>query len=122
MSITEILASFAKDTQVSIVLSLIAADFVLGIAAALKLGTFRMTYIANFARNDLLGKVLPWFAVFALSKASGAAGLVGPIDWGNASDALFVIATGAMGGSILKSLADFGVTLPNPLAGPSPRP
>jgi hypothetical protein len=122
MSIIQILASFAHDRQVAIVVSMIVADVVLGVAAALKAGTFRMTYLANFARNDLLGKVFPWFVVFALDKASSSAGIVGPIDWSQANTVAFAAVTLAMAGSILKSLADFGVTLPAALAGPSPRP
>jgi hypothetical protein len=122
MSITQILASFAHDQQVGVVLSLIVADFILGVAAAFKLGTFRLTYLANFARNDLLGKVFPWFVVFALDKASSGTGIVGPIDWSQANTVAFAAVTLAMAGSILKSLADFGVTLPAALAGGSPRP
>ena len=108
MNITAIISSFAHDKQLAVVVSLIAADFVLGVLASFKLGTFRLTYLSNFAKNDLLGKVVPWFAVFALDKASGAAGIVGPIDWSQVSTAAFVAVTAAMAGSILSSLADLG--------------
>lgn len=109
MNITAIISSFAHDKQLAVVVSLIFADFILGVLASFKLGTFRLTYLSNFARNDLLGKVVPWFAVFALDKASNAAGIVGPIDWSQVSTAAFVAVTAAMVGSILSSLSDLGL-------------
>ena len=120
MSITAILASFAHDKQLALVLSLIVADFVLGVLAAFKAGTFRLTYVSNFARNDLLGKVVPWFAVFALDKATSGAGIVGPVDFSHAATIAFGIVTLAMAGSILSSLADLGISLPAQLAGHTP--
>ena len=109
MDITAILNSFAHDKQLGVVIMLIVADFILGVAAAAKLGTFRLTYLSNFAKNDLLGKVLPWFLVFALDKGSHAAGIVGPIDWSQMNTAAFAVVTAAMVGSILSSVADLGL-------------
>jgi hypothetical protein len=120
MDITAILSSFAHDKQLGVVISLIVADFILGVAVAFKFGTFRLTYVSNFARNDLLGKVFPWLVVFMLDKASAGAGIVGPIDWGQANTVAFAAVTLAMAGSILSSLADFGVNLPLALAGHAP--
>jgi hypothetical protein len=120
VDITAILSSFAHDKQVGVVISLIVADLVLGVAAAFKMGTFRLTYLSNFARNDLLGKVFPWFVVFALDKASSSASIVGPIDWSQANTIAFGAVTLAMAGSILSSLADFGVSLPATIAGKAP--
>jgi hypothetical protein len=122
VDITQILSSFAHDKQVGVVIALIVADFILGVSAAFKLGTFRLTYVSNFARNDLLGKVFPWFVVFALDKASHAAGIVGPVDWNQANTVAFAAVTLAMAGSILSSLADFGINLPVALAGHAPPP
>lgn len=119
MNITAILASFAHDKQVALVLLLIVADFILGVLAAFRAGTFRLTYIANFIHNDLL-KVGLWLGVFAFDKASHAAGIVGPIDWNQANLVTFAILTAAMVGSILSSLADLGVSLPVPIAGHAP--
>jgi hypothetical protein len=120
VDITQILSAFAHDKQVGVVLALIVADFILGVAAAFKLGTFRLTYVANFAKNDLLGKVFPWFVVFALDKASHAADIVGPIDWSQANTVAFAAVTLAMAGSILSSLRDFDIALPVALAGHAP--
>jgi hypothetical protein len=120
MDITAILSSFAHDKQLALVLFLIAADVVLGVLAAFKMGTFRLSYLSNFARNDLLGKVVPWFAVFALDKASHAANIVGPVDFSQVATAAFAAVTLAMGGSILSSLADLGLNLPVAIAGHAP--
>jgi hypothetical protein len=117
MDFSSILSSFAHDKQVAVVLSLIVADFLLGVGVAFKTDSFRLTYIANFARNDLLGKVFPWFVVFALDKASQSADIVGPIDWSQANDVAFGVITLAMAGSILSSLSDFGIKLPAQIAG-----
>lgn len=117
MDITTILSQFAHDSQVGVVVSLIIADIVLGVGAAVKTNTFRLAYLSNFARNDLLGKVFPWFVVFALDHASKSATIVGPIDWSQANTVAFGAVTLAMTGSILSSLADFGINLPTPLAG-----
>ena len=106
MDITQIATQFAHDKQVGLVIMLIIADFVFGLIAAFKLGTFRLTYFSNFAKNDLLGKVVPWFGVFFLDKASHAAAIVGPVDWSAVDTAVFVAVTGAMAGSIFSSLMD----------------
>lgn len=120
MTITQILSSFAHDTQLQAVALLIAADFIFGILAALKANVFRLTYVANLARNDVLGKVVPWFFIFAFAKASNSADIVGPIDWSHANDAVFGLVTLALGGSILKSLSDLGVQMPAQLGGGAP--
>lgn len=118
MSITEILHSFAGDTQVKAVVILIAADLVLGVLAAVKTNTFRLTYLSNFLRNDVIGKVLPWFALFAFGKTSGAAVL--GVDFGTIADAAFIGVAAALAGSLASSLADLGVALPAAIAGHAP--
>jgi phage-related holin len=117
VNITQILSQFATDKQLAVVLVLVVADFILGVLAAVKAGTFRLTYISNFARNDVLGKVVPWFAIFALSKASSDAGIVGPIDWNQANVVVFGLVTAAMAGSILSSIADLGFPITPALSG-----
>ena len=120
MTIIQIIQSFAHDKQLGLVLTLIVADFVLGVLAAFKMGTFRLTYIANFVHNDLLGKVVPWFAVFALDKSTHAAGIVGPVDFNQANLVAFGLVSAAMVGSIMSSLMDLGVNLPITLGGHAP--
>ena len=114
------LNSFLQDDQLKLVVSLIVADFVLGVTAALVRGMFRLSYISAFARDDLLHKVLPWFMLFALGKANNTFEIVGPVGFGALADAAFIAVTAALAASILKSVADFGLDLPESIAGTDP--
>ncbi len=113
MTINHLISTFAHDDQTKTVLVLIVLDLVLGVCAAVKLGTFALSYIANFARNDVLAKVIPFFAVYS-------AGLVAPnvsvgidqANLANLSDLLFVAVAGALVGSLVSSLSDLGFPLP----------
>ncbi len=118
MDITQILHSFAGDKQVKAVVILIAADLILGVLAAAKLGTFRLTYISNFLRNDVVGKVLPWFALYAFGQTSGASVL--GVDFGTIADAAFIGVTAALAGSLASSLKDLGIGLPDAIGGHAP--
>lgn len=111
MSITDIINSFVHDTQLKAVAILIAADLVFGTVAALKTGTFKFQLVSNFLKDDVLGKVLPWVALFAFGKVSTAS--VAGIDFGNIADGAFVLATAALVGSLVTSLQDLGLSVPN---------
>lgn len=107
MTVTQILASFVRDTQVHAVGVLITADVIFGVLAALKTNTFALSHVVDTLHDDVLAKVLPWLALFAFGKVS-ASSLVG-VDFGNVADVFFGGICLAMGASILKSLADLGV-------------
>jgi hypothetical protein len=118
MSPTQILASFVNDTQVHAVALLVAADIVFGVLAAVKLHAFRVQNLVDTLHDDVLAKVLPWFALFAFGKVSSSS--VGGVDFGNVADVFFGGITLAIGASIIKSLADLGVKgVPAVLAGAS---
>lgn len=112
--------AFVQDDQLKLVVSLIVADFVLGVTAAFMRGMFRLSYISAFARDDVLHKVVPWFVLFCLGKANNAFEIVGPVGYGALADAAFVAVTAALIASILKSVADFGIDLPESIAGTDP--
>lgn len=120
MSIVEVLQSFARDTQVHAAIVLIVADVVFGVLAAVKLHAFRLVRIADTLRDDVLGKVAPWLALFALGKVSNAD--VAGIDFGTVADVAWGGVVIAITGSILGSLKDMGVNLPEPVAGPGTEP
>lgn len=115
----ELLRQFGDDPTVRISAALVALDFVLGIAAAVKLGVFRLSYIADFLRNDVLGKLLPLYAVWAVTHLVGDFQVSG-LELIEESSTALVIA--ALAGSILNSLRDLGLakTMPNEVAGPDP--
>lgn len=122
MTIAQILSLFVHDKQTQTILALIVVDLVIGVIAAVKLGTFRLTYLANFARNDLLGKVAPFLVLSAAADVAGGFNIVLPgIDLTNIAHGLFVVISAAMVGSILSSLKDLGVTaIPEALGGHTP--
>jgi hypothetical protein len=104
--LTQLLRDFAADDKLAGVLFLIAADLVLGAAAALKLGTFRLAYFAAFLRDDVLGKVVPWFGFYALAFFAPAVALpVIPVDLGDVAGAAYIALLAAFSGSILSSVA-----------------
>jgi hypothetical protein len=107
----QLLHSFITDDMTKAVLAAIALDLVLGVAAALKLGSFALGYVANFARNDVLGKVLPFLVIHAAADVAGSTDIVIPgLDMAAIADAMFALVMAAMVGSILSSLKDLGFT------------
>jgi len=111
MSIPQILHSFATDKQLTAVAILIAGDLVFGVLAAIKLKQFQFSYISDFLRADVLGKVLPWLAVFAFSKVTSGDAIAG-VNFSTISDGAFLMVTAALAGSVLTSLQDLGLPLP----------
>ena len=51
--------SFFADDRVETLLVLIALDLALGVIVSVKNKNFRLSFVVDFARNDLLGKVAP---------------------------------------------------------------
>jgi hypothetical protein len=55
---------FFSDDKVRLALVFVVLDVCLGILAAWKLGTVRLSYIADFLRNDVAFKLGPYFLVW----------------------------------------------------------
>src|SRR4051794_40370510 len=105
------------DAQLQTLLVVIALDVVLGVLASFRLGTFRLAYLANFARNDLLGKVVPFLILDAAAQVAGGLNIiVSGLDLTNIAHGVFVLLTAAMIGSILGSLRDLGLASTIPAA------
>lgn len=99
-------STFLHDSKIHIALLLVAADFVLGVGAAFKARNFRLSYIADFLRNDILQKLLPYFAVYVFALVAGHITLGIPgLDFGLVAGAVYVAVVGAWTGSILNSIA-----------------
>ena len=115
-----VLNAFVDDPTVRVIAVLVALDFVLGTFAAVKSGTFRLSFFADVFRNDVLGKVLPYYALWAAVHVSGIDWSIGGFDVIEESTGAIVIA--ALAGSVLNSLRDLGLgqSLPNTIAGPDP--
>jgi hypothetical protein len=112
------LHSFANDQLLQAVLVLIVVDLLLGVAAALRLGTFRLSYLSDFARTDLLGKVFPWFVLYSAGKAAPSTDVLG-VNLSDLADAAGVVVAAALVGSLVSSVNDFfpGVTIPKIIGG-----
>jgi hypothetical protein len=103
------LNSFLHNDQLKLVVFLIVADLILGVIAAIINHTFVLKHISAFLRDDVLEKVVPWFALFCLGKANSGFEIVGSVDFGTLADAAFVGVSAALLGSLLKSLNDMHI-------------
>jgi len=113
----DLLRQFGDDPTVIALGGLIALDFVLGVSAALKAGTFRLSYVADLLRNDVLGKAVPYFGLWAVVHLTGDI-TIG--DFGVIEEAAGAAAVLAVSGSVLNSLRDLGLgkSVPDAIAGP----
>jgi len=120
MGIGNLLHAFFEDQRVQIALLILILDFVLGVLAAFvdKEQGFRLSYIADTLRTDVLGKMVPFFVLYGGYKYASGADLVIPgLDMEVLMNAAWVVVLAAFGGSILKSLNDLGLNLPTIVAG-----
>src|SRR5574337_1430442 len=114
-------SAFFNDTRTQIVLLLVALDLLLGIAASLKVGNFRLSFVADFARNDILGKVLPFAVLYGgYLYAKGAAIIIPGVDMQVVTDAAWAVVLAALVGSLLGSLKDLGLSTPEIISGSDP--
>jgi hypothetical protein len=119
-----LIRQFTDDPTVRLVAALVALDFILGIAAAFRAGTFRLGWLSDFLRRDVLGKLVPYFAVWAAVRLGGDLELAGV---GAIEETVGLAVVASVGASILNSLRDLGVLngAPDALAGsdtPPPAP
>lgn len=105
MTFGNLLREFFADDKVGIALLLVALDFILGVIAAFKLGTFRLSYVADFARNDIAFKLFPYFTLYAGAVVAGQQHfLIEGLDIGLAAGAFYATIVAAWIGSITGSL------------------
>lgn len=114
--------AFFADDRVETLLVLIALDLALGVIVSLKAGNFRLSFVADFARNDLLGKVAPFAVIYAGYLYARNVDIVIPgVDMEVVMNGVWVITLGALVGSLLGSIKDLGLSaLPETVAGSDP--
>lgn len=117
----ELFQTFWTDGKVEALLILIALDFVLGVIVALKARTFRLSYVADFLRKDVVFKLGGYLALYAASYFAGQNEIAGipELDLGLAAGAAYVVVVGAMVGSIANSVMELGLRRDE---GPEPEP
>lgn len=108
MTIQEVVREFANDKQLHAVLGLIVLDLILGVVAAVKIGAFAFSKVAGFLREDVLGKVVPWFAVFSFAKFAPSADVLG-VDLNQIQTGLWLAVSAALVFSLVSSLNDLGL-------------
>ncbi len=119
------LNEFVDDPTNITVFVLIALDFLFGVTASFVQKTFRLSYLSDFLRTDVLGKVVPYFAIW------WALHLTGDVELGDlelVEEAIGVAVIAALLASVLNSLRDLktpgvpGTTLSvtDAVAGPDP--
>jgi len=107
----QILSQFAHDDKLKIALIAIFLDFVFGVLSAVKLGNFRLAYVGDFMRNDVLFKLVPWFILYAAAVVAGGVDIVIPgVDLGVAAGAAYAVIIAQWVGSILNSLMELRLT------------
>lgn len=112
--------AFTEDPTVRLIAAAWVLDFLLGLFAAFKANVFRLSYVADTFRNDVLGKILPYYTLWAALHVTGIDWSVGGLDVVEETAGAVVIA--ALVGSVLNSLRDLGLLgdTPDALAGPDP--
>lgn len=117
----DLIRQFSEDPTVLLILILIGLRLVLGVSAALKNDAqhFRLSYVADILRVDVLGKVIPYFGLWSAVQIGGDLEL-GELELIEESVGVLVIA--ALSGAILNSLRDLGLfkSAPDTIAGPDP--
>lgn len=123
----QLLHAFFNDQRVQIALLLLILDFVLGVIAVFadKTQGFRLSFVADTLRSDVLMKIVPFFVLYGGYKYAAGADLVIPgLDMEVLMNAAWVVVLGAFVGSIYNSLNDIGIipnsAAPPQLAGPDP--
>lgn len=107
--VREILSTFWNDGKVEILVLLVALDFFLGVFAALKAGTFRLSYVADFLRKDVLFKIGAYLLLYAGAMFAGQADiLIDGLDLGVLAGSAYVVIIAAMLGSIANSVREIG--------------
>lgn len=116
-----IVNEFVDDPTVRLLAVLVLLDFALGTFAAFYTHSFRLSYFADVFRNDVLGKLLPYYVLWAALHVSGIDWSVGGLDVAEEGAGAIIIA--ALVGSVLNSLRDLQIwkDAPQSVAGPDPQ-
>lgn len=105
-----LLDQFIEDPTVILLSALVALDVVLGVLSALVRKTFKLVLISDFLRADVLGKLLPYYAVWVAVHVSGDV-MLG--EFGVIEETAGALAVAAVGASVLNSLNELRLGTPD---------
>jgi len=115
--------AFFNDTRTQVILLAAALDLLLGVIVAFwKTKNFRLSFVADVFRNDIIPKVLGFLVIYAGYLYAKNVDVVIPgLDLEVLMNGAFGVITLALVGSILGSVKQLGLTgLPDTVAGPDP--
>jgi hypothetical protein len=106
-----LLERFWNDGKVDWIVLLVVLDFLLGVFVALKARTFRLSYIADFLRKDVIFKIGGYLVIYAGAVYAGEAEILGvpELDLGLLAGGAYAVVLAAMAGSIFNSVAELGL-------------
>lgn len=120
----ELISAFWNDQRTQIAVLLVALDLVLGVIAALKTKTFRLSFVSDVLRQDIVFKIGGFFAIYAGYKYAANVDLVIPgLDLEVVMNAAWGVVLLALVGSLFSSVRDLGLlpaSVPDAVAGPDP--
>lgn len=99
----------ANGVKLSILVAMIFANLILGLAVSIYTNTFRLKAVADFLVSRILPYILSYFAVVIVAIVEPAWGVAVTIVWG--------VIIAALAGAILAKLKEMGISLPDVLAG-----
>lgn len=115
MNLAQLIHAFASDDKVRAIALLVVLDFVLGVLAALHRRDFRLGRVADFLRDDVLFKVVPYFALWVAVHVAGDLEIPGT-QLGVVEEGAFLLVAGAMVASLVGSLRELGLLKSAPAA------
>ena len=99
----------ANGTKLSILVGMITANLILGVAVSIYTKVFRLKEVGGFLFTRVLPYVLSYFAVVMVA-------IVEPV-WEVAVTIVWAVIIAALTGAILTNLKEMGINLPDVLAG-----
>lgn len=115
MNLGQMLHVFFTDNKVYAASIAITLDLLLGSLAAWKIGKFRLSYLSEFMRAEVAGKLFPYFLVYGGAIVAGNAKILIPgLDLGDIATGLYGIMMLSWASSILGSLRELRVTPQEP--------
>ena len=114
MTLSEVAHAIVSDAMAKAILVLIVLDLALGVVASAKAGAFNFSKVAVFLRDDVLGKAAPWALLYGAWQWAPDVDVIG-VDLEIVTRAAGALVVAALAGSLISSLGELGLPVPNPL-------